>query len=182
MKIVIFTLFVLFLSFSCGAIAGEMQTQKASDLTITIHAVTADGVGKEIGTITATDTDTGLKLTPNLSGLTPGNHGFHVHDMASCEPGMKDGKQAAAIGAGGHYDPHKSGKHMGPLGEGHMGDLPVLVVGADGKATESVLAPRMKAAALKGHAIMIHAGGDNYADTPDPLGGGGARIACGVVQ
>jgi Cu-Zn family superoxide dismutase len=35
---------------------------------------------------------------------------------------------------------------------------------------------------VKGKALMIHAGGDNYADQPKPLGGGGDRIACGVIQ
>ncbi|MFZ2076615.1 MAG: superoxide dismutase family protein, partial [Xanthobacteraceae bacterium] len=43
-------------------------------------------------------------------------------------------------------------------------------------------APHLTVAAVKGHAIMIHAGGDNYSDQPAPLGGGGARIACGVTR
>ena len=34
---------------------------------------------------------------------------------------------------------------------------------------------------VSGRALMIHEGGDNYADEPKPLGGGGARIACGVI-
>jgi len=45
-----------------------------------------------------------------------------------------------------------------------------------------VTAPHLKLADLHGHAIVIHAGSDNYADEPKPLGGGGARIACGVVD
>jgi len=46
-----------------------------------------------------------------------------------------------------------------------------------------VLAPRLKRLEeLKGHALMVHAGGDNYADQPKPLGGGGARVACGVIK
>ena len=48
--------------------------------------------------------------------------------------------------------------------------------------TSPVLAPRLKMADLKGRALMIHAGGDNYADQPAPLGGGGVRWACGVIQ
>jgi Cu-Zn family superoxide dismutase len=42
-------------------------------------------------------------------------------------------------------------------------------------------APRLSTDDLKGRAIVIHSGGDNYSDTPRPLGGGGARVACGVV-
>jgi Cu-Zn family superoxide dismutase len=45
-----------------------------------------------------------------------------------------------------------------------------------------LLAPRLKLADIKGRSLMIHAGGDNYSDTPAPLGGGGARAACGVVK
>ncbi len=63
-----------------------------------------------------------------------------------------------------------------------MGDLPALVVDNNGVATTAVIAPRLKLADIQGRAIMIHAGGDNYSDSPLPLGGGGARIACGVIQ
>ena len=63
------------------------------------------------------------------------------------------------------------------------GDLPSLFVDADGKAEQPVLAPRLKSPEeLKGHALMVHAGGDNHADHPKPLGGGGARVACGVIR
>ena len=58
----------------------------------------------------------------------------------------------------------------------------MLVVDPDGTATLAVLAPRLKVSDVLGRALMIHAGGDNYSDQPLPLGGGGARIACGVIQ
>ncbi|TXH61396.1 MAG: superoxide dismutase [Cu-Zn] SodC2, partial [Thiothrix sp.] len=61
-------------------------------------------------------------------------------------------------------------------------DLPALYVDSEGKATNPVLAPRLKLADLSGRALMIHAGGDNHSDHPAPLGGGGARMACGVIQ
>jgi superoxide dismutase, Cu-Zn family len=74
--------------------------------------------------------------------------------------------------------------HLGPYNDkGHLGDLPGLVVNADGTATYQILAPRLKSLSeLKQHALMIHVGGDNYADHPMPLGGGGARMACGVIE
>ena len=53
---------------------------------------------------------------------------------------------------------------------------------SDGMATMPMLAPRLKVSDLKGRSLMIHAGGDNYSDMPAPLGGGGARVACGVAQ
>jgi superoxide dismutase, Cu-Zn family len=59
--------------------------------------------------------------------------------------------------------------------------LPVLKVDKEGNATEMMYVLRLGVDDLRGHALMIHEGGDNYADQPKPLGGGGARIACGVV-
>jgi Cu-Zn family superoxide dismutase len=58
----------------------------------------------------------------------------------------------------------------------------VLVVDKDGTANLPVLAPRLKVSNLDGRSVMVHAGGDNYADQPAPLGGGGGRIACGVIK
>jgi Cu-Zn family superoxide dismutase len=86
----------------------------------------------------------------------------------------------AGLAAGSHFDPAKSGKHAGPQGHGHVGDLPKLVVEGD-IAKASLTAPNVKVADVIGRALMIHAGGDNYTDEP-ALGGGGARVACGVIQ
>ncbi len=156
----------------------------AATLKIPMSSVNAQGIDKAIGSITAADTAGGLKLTPALRSLPPGTHGFHVHDNPSCEAlpdPDKGGAMTPALGAGGHFDPAKTGRHDGPEGMGHKGDLPVLVVAANGKATQPVLAPHLKVSDLSGHAVMVHAGGDNYADEPAKLGGGGARIACGVA-
>lgn len=87
-----------------------------------------------------------------------------------------------ALAAGGHYDPSASKRHGLPWGDGHLGDLPALFVDAMGNATNPVLAPRLKITDLKGRSLMVHAGGDNHADHPAPLGGGGARLLCGVIK
>jgi Cu-Zn family superoxide dismutase len=154
----------------------------AADAVVTMNLVNEQGVGKSIGTITISEGPTGLVFTPKLTDLAPGLHGFHVHQNADCAAGMKDGKTVPGLAAGGHYDPANSGKHEGPQGKGHLGDLPALTVGADGTATAAVVAPRLKMADMKGRSLMVHAGGDNYADQPAPLGGGGARIACGTIK
>ncbi|KTC85935.1 MULTISPECIES: superoxide dismutase family protein [Legionella] len=128
---------------------------------------------KEIGKVIFNDTEYGLLILPALSSLPPGLHGFHLHQHPNCaDHGLE---------AGGHFDPNQSNSHQGPYGKGHLGDLPVLYVGTDGNANTPILAPRLKTSDLKGLALMIHAGGDNYSDNP-PLGGGGARIACGIVK
>ena len=60
---------------------------------IELHQVSADGIGDSIGKVSVEDTDHGLLLTPDLSGLQPGLHGFHVHENASCKPAEKEGEK-----------------------------------------------------------------------------------------
>jgi len=153
-----------------------------ADTVVPIHNVDQDGVGQRIGEVTISESDLGLVFTPSLQGLTPGLHGFHVHQNASCEPSESNGSVTPAGAAGGHYDPEDAGAHGTPWGDGHLGDLPALFVDSDGSATHPVLAPRLKASDLAGRALMIHAGGDNYSDQPQALGGGGSRVACGTID
>ena len=165
-----------------GAGTGFAAVAHAEGKTVSMNLISAEGGGAPIGTIALEDSAGGLVLKTNLKGLPPGEHGFHLHVNPSCAPGEQDGKVAAGIGAGGHFDPHETHKHLGPDADGHQGDLPVLKVASDGSAMETLTAPHLKLADMTGHALMIHAGGDNYADQPKPLGGGGPRIACGVIQ
>lgn len=156
----------------------------AATTDVTLNIVNANGTEKSAGSITITETQYGLLFTPHLSSLPPGIHGFHIHENGSCEAGMKDGKAVAALAAGGHYDPEHTKKHLGPYNAtGHLGDLPAVYVSQDGTADYPVLAPRLKSISqITGRAIMIHAGGDNHDDHPSPLGGGGTRIACGIIK
>jgi len=153
----------------------------AEEIDIPIFQVDAVGSVAALGNIRASDGPRGLELRPALRGLPPGAHGIHLHQNASCAPAAKDGQMVAALGAGGHFDPEATHVHRGPEQTGHLGDLPRLEVAADGSATTPLIAPRLRLADLPGHALVIHAGGDNYADQPQPLGGGGGRIACGVI-
>lgn len=154
----------------------------AGDITVPVNLITENGIDKSIGQIVISESKYGLVFTPQISELPTGLHGFHLHENASCEPAEKDGVKVAGLAAGGHYDPSNTGQH-GPWGEGHIGDLPALYVDASGKASQALLAPRLKMADLTaGRALVIHANGDNYSDQPQPLGGGGARIACGVIK
>jgi superoxide dismutase, Cu-Zn family len=158
------------------------QTISAKDLVIAMRLVDEKGVGKEVGNVRVTSSQYGLVFTPELKGLNAGLHGFHVHENASCETQVKDGKTVPAGAAGAHLDPQKTNRHSTPWGDGHLGDLPALYIATDGSATQPVLAPRLKLADLKGRSLMLHVGGDNHADHPAPLGGGGARMVCGVVK
>lgn len=153
-----------------------------ADLHISMHLVNERGDSKSVGHIAVSETPYGVVFTPALRDLPPGLHGFHLHENASCDAKEKDGKPVPALAAGGHYDPAATGRHDTPWGNGHLGDLPPLFADATGRAANPVLAPRLKMANLQGRSLMVHAGADNHADHPMPLGGGGGRIACGVVQ
>jgi Cu-Zn family superoxide dismutase len=156
-------------------------TFAAKPLKVTLNFITTDGVGKPAGSVTIKETKDGVTLATDLKGLPPGEHGFHVHEKGSCDPADKEGKKTAGQAAGGHFDPAATKAHKGPGGGGHKGDLPKLEATDKGVSKQKLEVKGLTLADFTGHALMIHAGGDNYADAPKPLGGGGERIVCGVV-
>jgi superoxide dismutase, Cu-Zn family len=164
------------------ALLASTPLHAATTATATMQLISKDGMGQSIGTVTIRETAQGIVLEPDLKGLPPGSRGFHVHQNPDCGPGQNNGQTAAGFAAGGHLDPAGSGKHLGPQGTGHLGDLPALVVNSSGVANQPVSAPRLSLKDVQGRALMIHEGGDNYADEPKPLGGGAGRIACGVIK
>lgn len=144
--------------------------------TIMMYFTAPDGVGKSAGTIQIIETKYGLLFIPNLHSITAGIHGFHVHINPDCgDHGMA---------AGEHLDPKYTHKHLGPYDDnGHLGDLPALYATADGIITLPVLSPRlMHISQIKNHALMVHSGGDNYSDSPQPSGGGNGRMVCGIIN
>lgn len=176
--------------FLCAAIAAATLAwcglARAASLEVDVYESTLQGRGAKLGTVTVSESKYGLVFTADLKGLPPGLHGFHIHTNPECGPGpdAKTGEMIPSGAAGGHYDPHKTGKHGFPWeDDAHLGDLPALYVGPDGMSNASVHAPRLKTLdEVRGRSLMIHAGGDNYSDHPKPLGGGGARMACGVIR
>ena len=94
---------------------------------------------------------------------------FHVHENGDCGPGPDDdGTIAAGMAAGGHYDPERTAAHLGPEGQGHLGDLPFLTVQADGRGVGEAIAPRIRNAAQL-RARRDGQGGDGEALTSRPL-------------
>lgn len=164
------------------ALISALPSAAAAEIVVPMNLVNENGIGNAAGEVTISESKYGVVLTPALNGLAPGLHGFHIHQNPDCGPNEKEGKLVPALAAGGHYDPDKTNRHGTPWGDGHLGDLPPLFVDANGNGTQPVLAPRLKISDLKGRALMVHVGGDNHADHPAPLGGGGARIVCGVSQ
>ncbi len=176
--------FKLFAMAALLSLYGSAQAEGTSQATLTVpmNVVDETGVGATVGQVTISETQYGVVFTPALAGLPAGLHGFHVHENPSCEAKEQNGKMVPALAAGGHYDPAGTKHHGLPWGDGHLGDLPALFVDTAGNANYPVLAPRLKLADVRGRSLMIHAGGENHSDHPAPLGGGGARIVCGVIQ
>lgn len=142
-------------------------------LKIPMVRVDGAGMGRDVGFVRADDTIYGLIITPALRNLPPGTHGLHIYTFPFCKN--------RAVGAGGHWDPVGADEHRGPYDAGHLGDLPVLIVNANGKATLPVLVPRLKLDQIKGRALIIEVGGDNYSDIPAVNGSEKAKLACGEI-
>ena len=166
----------------CILILAGASWAQAETASAQLQLATVEGPGGSVGQVTFTDTGQGLEIKTELDNLPPGAHGFHIHENGSCQPMEKDGKMTPAQAAGGHYDPDKTGQHLGPEGEGHKGDLPRLTVGQDGRAYQVLTVKDLSVQEIKNRAVIVHTGGDNYSDNPQELGGGGGRLVCGVIR
>ncbi len=128
------------------------------------------------GTVTFTQQNELIKVVASFSGLTPGGHGFHIHEKGDCS--APDGTSA-----GGHFNPGDK-KHGHPgKGEHHVGDLPMLQADQNGKAslttTLSGLSLGSGESGIIGRAVIVHAAPDDF--KTQPTGNSGARLACGVI-
>lgn len=141
-----------------------------------------DATGAEVGTAELTSDQNGaVHLVLSVHGLPAGSHGVHFHALGVCDA------TGAFASAGGHFNPRD--QHHGlenPAGP-HAGDLPNLVVGADGTGTLDTMTGRATLRSgpatlfdADGTALVVHAGPDDQ--KTDPSGGSGARVACGVIQ
>ena len=136
--------------------------------------------GSTIGKAMFEQAPKGVLMYVEVTGLTPGAHGIHLHAKGACEPDF--------TAAGGHINPdgvaHGLRNPEGP----DNGDLPLLYVGADGSAQAEFFTPRVSvsggpAPALldeDGSAVVIHAHPDDH--ITQPIGGAGGRVGCGVVS
>lgn len=127
------------------------------------------------GTVSFSEVAGGVMVKARVSGLTPGEHGFHIHEVGDCSA-------PDASSAKGHFNPTaKAHGHHGSA-EHHGGDMPNLVANAQGEATYEF---ELKGGALAGQmgivgrSVVIHADPDDYKS--QPAGNSGKRIACGVI-
>ena len=128
------------------------------------------------GNVTFRQEADGVRVIAEIRGLTPGSHGFHVHENGDCSA-------PDASSAGGHFNPHQT--EHGKVGEGayHAGDLPSLEADADGNAKLDVLLNSLEITGdhgIAGRGLIVHADPDDYVS--QPTGNAGARVACAVIQ
>src|SRR5690606_13075514 len=101
--------------------------------------IETQGIGAAIGTITLEDTNEGLSFAIDLKNIPAGEHGFHVHENPACGLIQEDDKIVPGLQAGGHFDPKDTSTHLGPMNDGHLGDLPVLFANEAGLIQEAVI-------------------------------------------
>jgi len=160
-------------------IAGPVDRKAPQDIIIPFHLTSIDGVGRKIGFIHAriarmsvgAREETALVLSPNLEGLPPGPHAFHVHSNPNCGPGEENGKMVPGSAAGPHLFLKGTGHEAGITYMSHLGNLPNLLVAEDGTAKQEIAAPRLTLDDIRRRSIVIHASQDDAS----------ARQACGVV-
>ncbi len=149
-----------------------------------IYSVDKSGVNKPVGEVLFKNTCQGMLVEVDLKNIPKGQHGFHVHEYPDCRAATDaQGKIIPASMAGGHFDPKQTGKHLGPEHKhGHKGDLPELSACENGEVKTKFYVKGLTVNEIRHRSLIIHENGDNYQDTPIPLGGGGARIACGIIK
>ena len=151
------------------------STYAADDVQKAIAVMSPTAGSKVSGTVTFTKAGTGVKIVAELNGLTPGKHGFHIHEFGDCS-------DPKAESAGSHYNPTKD-PHAGHDAEKrHVGDLGNIEADASGKARLELTDTEMEFTGDKGivgHAVIVHEKADDL--KTQPTGDAGGRLACGVI-
>lgn len=136
--------------------------------------------GEEVGTATLTELAKGVKIQLDLKGLSAGEHAFHVHENGKCEAPKFES-------AGGHYAPAKKSHGFDDAKGPHAGDMPNLIVGADGTLKQEVVNTTVtmkpgKTSLFKkgGTSLIVHEKADDYKS--QPAGDAGGRAACAEIQ
>jgi Cu-Zn family superoxide dismutase len=117
-----------------------------------------------------------VRVIAEVTGLTPGEHGFHIHETGDCS--APDGSSA-----GGHFNPTDMPHGAPDAPAHHVGDLGNLTADASGKATLDRVFDFLTLEgenSIVGRGVIIHAGPDDF--TTQPTGNAGARVACGVIS
>jgi len=127
------------------------------------------------GVITFTKISGGIRVVADIEGLTPGDHGFHIHEFGDCSA-------PDATSAGGHFNP-EGHLHAGPGSQQrHEGDLGNVAANANGKAHYDLVDTQLSfdgPHSIIGRSVIVHEKIDDF--KTQPTGNAGARVACGVI-
>lgn len=156
----------------------DQNQEELSDVGAIASADMAAPDGASMGTVVLTQGPNGVLVSADLSGLSEGWHGFHVHSVGSCSPDFSAAGGHLAFGDKGHGYLHEAGFHAG--------DMPNIHAGADGAARADVFNVAISLASgadtsifdEDGTAIIVHAEPDTYGESP----GAGDRVSCGVIS
>jgi len=150
--------------------AADLRAQDAS-------AILQPTQGNSVrGTIRLMTMNNGIHFTGSVTGLTPGKHGFHVHENGDCS--APDGTSA-----GGHFNPQKKAHGAPDAAEHHAGDLGSIEADVGGTASVNIHSEGITlgsgATSVLGKAIIVHANPDDFSQ---PTGNAGGRLACGIIK
>jgi Cu-Zn family superoxide dismutase len=157
-----------------GALMLSIVNSSAQEPTKAIAVLQSASGSKVTGTVTFTKTGDTVQVVADITGLTPGKHGFHIHEFGDCSA-------PDAASAGGHLNPmHKP--HGSPDSpERHEGDMGNLEADSTGKAHLELKDNMLKLSgenSILGHAVIVH---EKVDDWSQPVGNAGGRLACGVI-
>jgi superoxide dismutase, Cu-Zn family len=158
----------------CSTVVPKTSAPGPAPVSAEVTAQLKTAQGDARGTAVLRMTDGRMRLTVEAMGLTPGARAVHIHNIGKCDA-------PDFMSAGPHWNPtSKQHGRDNPMGA-HHGDLPNLMIGAEGRGSLSIDVPGTMAELLDadGAAVMIHAQPDDY--KTDPTGNAGGRIACGVL-
>jgi len=146
---------------SLTAIQARAQSpEEKSPTPLKAIAVIHPTAGNKVsGTVTFTEVADGVQIQAEITGLTPGNHGFHVHQFGDCSA-------ADASSAGAHFNPTNN-IEADASGSAKLDYVDHHISVANDK--ESVI----------GRSVVVHVKADDLKS--QPAGDSGARVACGVI-
>jgi Cu-Zn family superoxide dismutase len=172
------TLLITLVFLLVGGFVAQAQTpaEKSSTPMKAVAVLHPTAGNKVSGTVTFTEVADGVQVQAEISGLTPGNHGFHVHEFGDCSA-------ADASSAGAHFNPTHE-PHAGPdAPERHVGDMGNVQADASGKAKLEYVDHQISLTnderSAIGRSVVVHVKADDLKS--QPAGDSGARVACGVI-
>jgi Cu-Zn family superoxide dismutase len=156
----------------CTLSITQASAQEVKKAIAVLHPASSSQV---MGTVTFTKTDGGIQVVADITGLTPGQHGFHIHEFGDCSA-------PDATSAGGHFNPSKN-PHAGHDDvKRHEGDLGNIEADSSGKAHLELTDKMMTMSGEKsiiGRGVIVHEKADDL--KTQPTGNAGGRVACGVI-